>query len=209
MRTFFRWAAQSRLIDYDPTLPVSRAKVGRRLPRRLPHHVVADLVDAADGELQRALLLTFLHTGCRLSEVAGMRTERWDRCRQEITVIGKGDKERSIPLSDELVGAWERWERVEVLTRPGPMWPSMRRPEVGITPRSVANHLERIARVAGHQIRPHDLRHTCASNLVENGVDIAVVRQLLGHESLTSTSIYVDALGAQIRTALKGQRYLG
>lgn len=208
VRTFFAWAARSRVVDHDPTLAVPRAKQPRRLPRRLPDHVVADLIAAADTQLARTLFLVGLHTGCRLSEIAGMRVEHWDQTRGTLTVVGKGSKERVVPVVGELAYALTRWLEHEGLHRAGPMWPSMRRPERGLTPRSIAKVIERVGVDAGHHVRPHDLRHTCASDLVEAGVDLGVVRKLLGHESLATTSVYVDATTERMRAAQSGRQYL-
>ena len=204
VRTFFAQAAARGLIDADPTADTTRAKTPQAPPKRLTREAVRRLIDTAPP-MQRTQIVVLVNLGLRLSELAAMRIEHWNREADLLTVAGKGSKTRVLPLTGEVLAELTGW--VDVVRRrvDGPMWPHPRSGEA-LTPKWLGRQISAVGEQCGVVVWPHALRHTCASDLVEEGVDLAIVQQLLGHSSLTSTSIYVSAAPEHMREAMAGRR---
>ena len=204
----FRRYLQSRGVDGFETGPELK---GPRLPRRLPAVLaVEDLVDLLDKapwegarDLRDRTILELLYgTGMRLSELTGLKVRDVARHRKLVSVRGKGNRRRQIPLGAAALTALDRyWE-----SRGGP---SEDEPAIAgrgggpISPRTVqrlvARHLARVAR--GAKLSPHLLRHSFATHLLDRGAELRAVQELLGHASLASTQIYTRITMDRLRKA--------
>lgn len=205
IHTFYRWATARGVVESDPSAMLGRPKVVSRLPVVLRVPEAAALVeapDAAEGATDtdvavaardRAILELMYGSGLRVSEVAGLTIERVDLDRGRVTVIGKGDKEREIPLGDPAREAIEAWLAVRDLLKAGTrgeVFTNRRGRPIG--PRDIRRLVGRYAgaTLSGRRVTPHTLRHSFATHLLEGGADIRAVQEMLGHASVATTQRY-------------------
>lgn len=204
VRTFFSQAAARGLIASDPTADTNRSKTPQAPPKRLTREAVRRLIDTAPP-MQRAQIVVLVNLGLRLQELADMRIEHWNREADLLVVRGKGDRTRVLPVTGEVLGEMTGW--VDVVRRrvDGPMWPHPRTGEA-LTAKWIGRQISAVGERCGVVVWPHALRHTCASDMIADGIDLQVVREMLGHASLTSTSIYVSSHPDHMRQALTEKR---
>ncbi len=221
LKRFYRFLLKEGLRADDPASGLSGPKKPRPLPKVLSEDEVDALFKAADslegvaGYRARALLELLYAGGLRVSELVSLPLSAFARSEGLISVIGKGNKERWIPLTDaalDAVAAY-RWVRDEEL--PGKTTPTRRKAERYLFPSRTAKqgHLTRerfaqvlkeIAIAAGldpARVSPHVLRHAFATHLLANGADLRSVQTLLGHADVSTTEIYTHVLEERI-TAL-------
>ncbi len=218
LRGYYRWLKEVWGLEVeDPTATVARPRVGRRLPLYPTPEEVGRFVQGAQGEKEEALLKAlalFLYgTGLRISEALSLKTSNllWEGGKPVgLRVIGKRDKERLVPLSPIAQEALEAWLSVrgkgsEAIFGFLHTYPRAKKGK----PPSAA-YVE--ARFRGMALRmgldpkrftPHKLRHAYATALVEAGVELSAVKDLLGHESLATTGIYVHASRERLRRAVE------
>lgn len=204
IRTFFRWARREGIVSADPASLLGRPKVQSRLPSVLRPAEAAAIVEApvagtdsdpterAIALRDRALLELLYGSGLRVSEATGLTLDRLDLRRGRVTVMGKGSKEREVPMSDLAV------EAVEVYLERG-------RPDLSdgttdlvffnrrgnpMTPRDARAMIARLAGSTGRRITPHTFRHSFATHLLDGGADLRAVQELLGHASVATTQRY-------------------
>ena len=205
IHTFYRWAVSSGAVAEDPAALLGRPKVISRLPVVLRVAEAAALVEAPDaGEdasevesavalRDRAILELMYGSGLRVSEVAGVTVDRVDLDRGRVTVVGKGDKEREVPLGDPARQAVVAWLTVRSVLAPGEgdeLFINRRGRPIG--PRDIRRLVGRYGRAAlsGRRVTPHTLRHSFATHLLEGGADIRAVQEMLGHASVATTQRY-------------------
>jgi integrase/recombinase XerD len=209
LRGFFRWLKREGRIDADPTLQVERPQVGRPLPKTLTEADVEALLAAPDtatplGLRDRAMLEVLYATGLRVSELVGLTLHQVNMRQGVVRVVGKGDKERLVPLGDEALDWLQRYMREGRALLLGTQSSDMLFPgrRGGVMTRQTFWHrLRKMAREAGIQaaLSPHTLRHAFATHLLNHGADLRVVQLLLGHSDLSTTQIYTHV--AQQRLA--------
>jgi integrase/recombinase XerD len=201
----------------DPTVDVRPPRAPLRLPKAIDEEEVARLIDAAPpvdpvGRRDRAMLELLYGTGMRVSELVGLSLADLRSDTGLVRVVGKGDKERLVPLgrcADDALDGWlgeggrpalepRRWARrgdaeaVFLNTRGG-----------RLTRQGAWGVLKGRARRAGleDRVHPHVLRHSCASHMLAHGADIRVVQELLGHRSIATTQIYTRVTPEHLRRA--------
>jgi integrase/recombinase XerD len=199
-RTFFRHLALLGLRTDNPAADVPLPRRRRRLPRSLTPAEVERLIAAANGVAPRALrdraLVELLYGGgLRVSEAVGLDRASVDLENRLVRCIGKGDKERLVPLGREAVEAVRRY-----LARGRPFLDRRHRPELflnaqggALTRAGAFLVLRRLAAKAGlepERVHPHLLRHSFATHLLEGGADLRSVHEMLGHADLGTTEIY-------------------
>jgi len=205
IHTFYRWAKARGVVQDDPSALLGRPKVVSRLPvvLRVPEAATlveapeaaagASAADAAVAARDRAILELMYGSGLRVSEVAGLTIERIDLDRGRVTVFGKGDKEREVPLGDparESVEAWLVVRDVLQLGSGDALFTNRRGRPIG--PRDIRRLVGRYAgaTLSGRRVTPHTLRHSFATHLLEGGADIRAVQEMLGHASVATTQRY-------------------
>jgi integrase/recombinase XerC len=213
IHTFYRWAVSHEVVAEDPAALLGRPKVVNRLPvvLRVPEAaalveapvVTADAsdIDAAVALRDRAILELMYGSGLRVSEVAGLTTDRVDLERGRVTVVGKGDKEREVPLGDlarEAVAGWLAVRGVLGAGRGDELFMNRRGRPIG--PRDIRRLVGRYAGAAlsGRRVTPHTLRHSFATHLLEGGADIRSVQEMLGHASVATTQRYTHVSRARL-----------
>jgi integrase/recombinase XerC len=208
IHTFYRWASADGRVERDPALLLGRPKVVNRLPTVLRPSEAAALSEApatqaADdvGPMERAVelrdraLLELLYgSGLRVGEVTGLTVDRVDLDRGRVLVLGKGSKEREVPMSDfavDALGAWIATGR-PAMAAEGSRALFVNRRRRPLDPRDARRIVERYGGrlLPGRRVTPHTLRHSFATHLLEGGADIRAVQELLGHASVATTQRY-------------------
>ena len=197
LRRFFRFARERGKLKDDPTQGVRAPKVRRRLPEALDiDQVLALLEIPEDGELSvrdRAMLELFYGGGLRLSEVAGLTWSQVDFGEGMVRVMGKGRKERLVPVGRQALKALGRWRSIHQTLGDGSQ------SEIFISlsgkPLTTRAIQKRVAYWSQRQgldqhVHPHQLRHSFASHILESSGDLRAVQELLGHANLSTTQIY-------------------
>jgi integrase/recombinase XerD len=209
VRMLHRFLLREGDTDVDPAVSVVRPKVPRSLPRPLTVEQVSAILEApgdgdAPGLRDRAILETMYGAGLRISELVGLDVDDVDLEDGAVRAMGKGSKERIVPLGSYALAAVEAY-----LTQARPSLararsgPAMFLNQRGgrLTRQGVSNLLQSAVRRAGvrKRVTPHMLRHSFATHLLEGGADVRVVQELLGHASLSSTQIYTLVTNDRLR----------
>jgi site-specific recombinase XerD len=208
LRRYFRWAQQTGRIGSDPSAALCAPRGTATLPRVLTAAELESLVeggprtsDRPEFELRdRAVVELLYGSGLRVSELCGLRRSDLSGPKGTISVWGKGDKQRRVPISDPAAHAIARWmsegrpalanetspdDRVFLNRRGNPLGP-----------RDVRRLLDRRSPTPTH---PHALRHTFATHLLDGGADLRAVQELLGHADLATTQIYTRVSRERMR----------
>lgn len=210
LRQFYRWLLRENLADNDPTEQIESPRLGRPLPKSLSESEVEALLNAPaietpEGLRDRAMLEVLYATGLRVSELVGLQPDQLSVSRGLVRVVGKGGKERLVPLGDEAVRWVERFlgeSRPALLgARPcAALFPTRRGGP--LTRQAFWYRIKKHARVAGidQALSPHTVRHAFATHLVNHGADLRVVQLLLGHSSLSTTQIYTHVARERLQS---------
>ncbi|WOI54497.1 site-specific tyrosine recombinase XerD [Parvularcula sp. LCG005] len=215
IRQFYAFTYAEGLTADDPAQALERPKTRRPLPKVLGVDEVTLLLDrakadAATGAPKALRLLSMMEvlyaTGLRVSELCGLPRQAFDADCPWLNVIGKGDKERIVPLTEPAINATMDWlEALGPEAKAGYLYPS--RGKTGhITTARFAQLLKDLAAAAGvlpSRVSPHVLRHAFASHLLEGGADLRVVQQLLGHADITTTQIYTHVSTERLRRVME------
>jgi len=210
LRRFYALQLQQGTLRADPTLRVRAPKLPRRLPKNLSEAQVEALLAAPDAETtlglrDRAMLETLYATGLRVSELVGLTLAQVSLDMGVVRVLGKGSKERLVPLGEEAIGWLKRYlaagrpalvgdgksAALFVTARRGPL-----------TRQAFWALLKRLAVKAGipaASLSPHVLRHAFATHLLNHGADLRVVQLLLGHADITTTTIYTHVARERLK----------
>jgi integrase/recombinase XerC len=200
LKSFFKYQLHEGLVQVSPMRTIISPKMNKRLPQfvekadinTLFSHV--EFPDNWQGRTDRLLLQLFYNTGIRQAELVSLKERQVDNFKSTIKVLGKGNKERVIPVSTELLGllkeyiaekrkAFEHYDAEVLLVneKGKKLYPKY-------VYNSVKKYLSKITTISKKS--PHVLRHTFATHLMNNGADLNAVKELLGHSSLAATQIY-------------------
>jgi len=206
VRQFFRFLAIAGLIRFSPAAFISSPKASRRLPRCLSETEVGRLLSCATEPRERAVLELFYATGCRISELRGVRIEHVDFDAGEIRILGKGNKERVALFGREATAALRGYlaDRAR-----GFVFRNRRGRALSVNAiQNIVTDVARRARLSG--VHPHILRHSFATHLLNRGTDLRYVQELLGHASVATTMLYTHvAIADLIRTHQKCHPHAG
>lgn len=216
-RAFTRWAHRRGLMTHDPGVLLASPKVGRMLPGVLSQNEASRLLDvtaslADDGSpvglRDRAVLELLYATGIRVGELAALDVDDIDEDRRVVRVVGKGDKQRTVPVgvpAAAAVSVWRRDGRPALLTaRSGPaLFLGARGGRLDQRAVRTLVH-RRVADVPGApDLGPHGLRHSAATHLLEGGADLRSVQEILGHSSLATTQLYTHVSVERLRSTFE------
>ena len=214
LRRYFKWAQRTGLIPADPSIEIQATLGDGRLPRVLKKQEINVLLDAPRASVvdeigprrlrDDAVLELLYGSGLRVSELCALTLKSFDFERDLVRVLGKGNKERLVPLSQKSVRAIKAWlseGRLELLKK------SQRHTFIFVnlrgnplTPRDVRRLIDRRAPTPTH---PHAFRHTYATHLLDGGADLREVQELLGHADLGSTQIYTHVSKERLKKVHK------
>ena len=194
IRSCFRFLARRGVLEVNPARQVRSPRLGRRLPSVLPKDEATQLLDAAPeptvaGARDRALLELLYASGLRVAEGCGLDVDDVDLARRTVRVLGKGDKERVVPVGDTALEALDAYLELRGRER-GPLFLNARGGR--LSPRSAHRIVGRRARRAGigQRVTPHTLRHSFATHMLGEGADLRLIQELLGHRRLSTTQRY-------------------
>lgn len=206
LRCYFSWQVRQGRLGSDPARSLRAPSGGGRLPRVLSGGEMTSLLDvAAETVVDRrdlAVLELLYAAGLRVSELCGLDRGDIDLRGRTVTVLGKGGKQRRVPVHDAAVAALRAWfedGRDHMGGPPEAAFVNQRGARLG--PRDVRRILDRRAASPTH---PHALRHTYATHLLDGGADLRVVQELLGHSSLATTQVYTHVSKERLRSVYGG-----
>jgi len=209
LRQFYQHLLRLKAIQEDPSARVEAPKLGRPLPKTLTETEVERLLDAPDiedprGHRDRTMLEVLYATGLRVSELVSLTPQQVSLTQGVVRVVGKGGKERLVPLGEEAL-TWlrdyARGPRAELLGMRASdfLFPTAR--SACITRQAFWQLIKRYALAAGilKHLSPHTLRHAFATHLLNHGADLRVVQMLLGHSDLSTTQIYTHVARERLK----------
>ncbi|HLF50531.1 MAG TPA: tyrosine recombinase XerC [Methylomirabilota bacterium] len=193
-RSCLRFLARRGMIDGNPARQVRSPRLGRRLPSFLPKDEATELLDqkpeeSEAGRRDHALLELLYATGLRVAECCGLDPNDLDRSQGTVRVLGKGGKERVVPVGETALEAVDAYMKMRG-DGTGPLFRNARGGR--LTTRSVHRVVKERARQAGisQRVTPHTLRHTFATHMLGEGADLRLIQELLGHSRLSTTQRY-------------------
>lgn len=214
VRGFFKYLLLEEVIDTDPTELIDSPKIGRKLPEVLSVAEI-DALEAAidlskpDGHRNKAIIETLYSCGLRVSELVSLRVTDLFFTDGFIKVIGKGDKERLVPIGTKAITDINMYlmQRNSIDSRINPDSRNivfLNRWGRKLTREMVFTIIKKYAALAGikKNISPHTLRHSFATHLIEGGADLRAVQEMLGHESIQTTEIYTHLDNQYLRETI-------
>jgi integrase/recombinase XerD len=201
IRAFFKYCLMEQIINTDPSVLLETPKLKRALPDVLGFEEIESIINAIDlskpeGGRNKAILETMYSSGLRVSEVVNLRMSCLYLDVGFIRVIGKGDKERLVPIGEsaiKYINIYRNDIRVHMPIKPGQEdILFLNRRGAKLTRVMIFIMIKGLVKQAGitKNISPHTFRHSFATHLVEGGADLRAVQEMLGHESITTTEIY-------------------
>ena len=207
LRSFFRYAKRHKITSTNPTLTLVSPKLEKRLPTYLDEGAMKRLFESidtstADGRRNAAILELFYSTGMRLSELINLNVDDVDISQAVVKVTGKGSKQRILPVGRRAVNAIEQYLPDRTRLSGGT------EPALFLTPKGDRFYPQAIIRMVKGLIgevseiqkrSPHVIRHSFATHLLNRGADLRAVKELLGHESLSTTQVYTHVSTDQLK----------
>jgi integrase/recombinase XerD len=210
LRRYYRFLVRERLRADDPTALIAAPRQGRPLPKTLTAGDVEKLLDAPDvddtlGLRDRAMLELMYACGLRVTELVRLGAQQLNLQRGVVQVVGKGGRERLVPVGEEAQHWLERYlkqSRPELVGHATAEALFVSRRGEGMTRHNFWHLIKRYARIAGisPRLSPHTLRHAFATHLLEHGADLRAVQMLLGHRDLSTTQIYTHVTRARLKS---------
>jgi integrase/recombinase XerD len=195
LRSLFRWLHEEGIIELNPANKIKEPRVGKRIPKFLTEREIEYLRDACFSPMEKALFEFMFSTGCRIGEIVSLDRNSINWGNQSAIVRGKGDKEREVYFNIRC----DIWLKKYLDSRYD------NDPAIFVTERSphrmsiaqMRYIIKRISKRAGinKTIHPHQLRHSYATHLLNNGAPLEVIQSLLGHEKSETTRIYAELSG--------------
>jgi len=210
IRSFYKYLTnKAKLLETNPVQDLDSPRLKKTLPKYLNLEESMDLLDSVEGKNSSrdyCILTLFLNCGLRISELVGLN--KTDVRGDQLRVLGKGNKERMLYLNDACQQALENWmtERDSLtLVDQNALFVTLqnrRRISTAAVHKLVKNHLA-AAGLDSTQYSSHKLRHTAATLMLQNGVDVRTLQEVLGHDHLNTTQIYTHVDNEDLRTAAK------
>ena len=213
LKSFFKFLLKNNKIKSSPMVAINSVKVSRRLPSFVEQKDMEFLFsgiefpDTWEGKTNRLLLQIFYNTGVRLSELINLKESQVDKSSAVIKVTGKGNKERILPVSNQLLGEISKYilHKREIIAGYEPDVLFVNEKGKALYPKYVYRVVKKyLGSVSTNDKKnPHILRHSFATHLSNNGADINAVKELLGHSSLASTQVYTHNSIEKLREVYK------
>jgi integrase/recombinase XerC len=195
-RAFYRYLARQGRVEANPCTGIRPPKGPKRLPHTLSPDQMARLLEAEGDEplaiQDRAMFELIYSSGLRLAELVGLDLTSVDRGSGEVRVVGKGSKERIVPVGAQALAALADWLAVRALVAKDEHALFVGARGARVSPRVVQARLKALALAQGisQNVHPHALRHSFASHVLQSSGDLRAVQEMLGHASLSTTQIY-------------------
>lgn len=196
LRQWFAYLVKHEQLPANPALGIKAPKVGRHLPKNVDAEQVAQLLNTEATtplEIRDLAMMELMYSsGLRLSELQGLDLDRMDLVTREVRLLGKGNKERIVPIGSKALEAIHRWLEVRMSFNPQDNAVFLNNRGGRLSHRSIQLIMEKWGRKQGLEthLHPHKLRHSFATHMLEGSGDLRAVQELLGHSSLATTQIY-------------------
>ena len=212
VHSFYKFLLYNHYIDADPSELLQMPKMDRRIPVVLSVEEIDAMIQAIDlsqpeGQRNRAIIEMLYGSGLRVSELVNLKLSNMYLNDDYMLIEGKGSKQRLVPISQEARKQFDLWmqDRCHLTIEPGQEdFAFLNRRGHQLTRAMIFTILRRLCEKAGIQktISPHTLRHSFATHLLQNGADLRIIQQLLGHEDITTTEIYTHVSVQDLRDAV-------
>ena len=210
VKGFYRFLRQEHFMDTDPTELLLTPKIGRHLPEVLTIAEIDAMIAAidmskAEGQRNRAIIETLYGCGLRVSELVTLKLSQLYLEEHYVVIQGKGNKQRAVPISPvaiEQINLYlEQTRSHQVAQRGSEDILFLNRRGAMLTRQMIFHIVKQLCELAGVRkvISPHTLRHSFATHLLEGGANLRAIQQMLGHESITTTEIYVHIDRTRLR----------
>jgi integrase/recombinase XerC len=211
LKSFFKYQMKTGVLADTPMVTVVAPKISKRLPVFVEEKDMATLFDHVEfsddwnGRTERLVMRLFYSTGMRLSELIHLKESQLDASHSQVKVLGKGKKERIIPVSKELIADLLAYVSEKPVRIAGIVTVFVTEKGRTLQPRSVYAFVrEKLALVTTIRKKsPHILRHSFATHLMNNGADLNAVKELLGHSSLAATQVYTHNTIEKLKEVFK------
>lgn len=190
IRSFCKYLVIEEHLIKNPSLDISYAKLEDRLPKVMTKQVTNSVIDSAVNLRDKAALETFYGTGCRIDELINIKVEEINFADARVRVFGKGGKERVVPISVSAIAAIVDYISQRTVVSDY-LFPGLN-PENHLSTKAMYNLVVKYGKANGVAISPHKFRHSIATHLLSNGMDIRKIQELLGHENINTTTIYAQ-----------------
>ncbi len=213
IKAFFNYLILEKVVDIDPSELLESPRLGRKLPDVLTINEVEKIIQSVDlsqgeGERNKAILETLYGCGLRVSELINLKVSDLHFKEGIIMVTGKGNKQRLVPIGDQAkkqISTYLKFNRTQLtITKQDNDILFLNRRGKILTRQMIFYIVKNHAEKSGirKNISPHSFRHSYATHLVQNGADLRVVQELLGHVSITTTEIYTHLNREDLRKAI-------
>lgn len=210
VKGFYRFLRQEHFMDTDPTELLLTPKIGRHLPEVLTIAEIDAMIAAidmskAEGQRNRAIIETLYGCGLRVSELVTLKLSQLYLEEHYVVIRGKGNKQRAVPISPvaiEQINLYlEQTRSHQIAQRGSEDILFLNRRGAMLTRQMIFHIVKQLCELAGVRkvISPHTLRHSFATHLLEGGANLRAIQQMLGHESITTTEIYVHIDRSRLR----------
>ena len=211
LKSFFKYLLKQNVIQKTPMFGIVSPKIAKRLPQFVNEHdimkMAEDIVfpDTHEGKTDRLIVMLLYMTGMRVSELINLKESNIDYSYSHIKVLGKGNKERIIPTSNEMLQSLKKYMAEKPVAEVGITNVFTTKKGAAFNPRTVYNSVKKyLGQVTSIEKKgPHTLRHTFATHLMNNGAEMNAVKELLGHASLASTQIYTHLTIEKLKEVYK------
>jgi tyrosine recombinase XerC len=207
LRSFFRFLRREGYIKSDPAADISSPKLDKKLPKFLDVGKINTLIEKPDtsnlaGMRDRAILETLYSTGIRVSELVGLDMSDIDQIGGVVKVLGKGSKERIVPIGEKALDAIRKYNDKKDRRSRSRDAAFLNNRGGRLTDRSVRRMIDKYIKACAieEKISPHSLRHSFATHLLDRGADLRSVQELLGHMNLSTTQIYTHVTTERLKS---------
>lgn len=196
LRQFLTFLVQQGKLTANPATGIKSPKVGKHLPKNIDAEQISQLLNIESDEpmdiRDLAMMELMYSSGLRLSELQGLDLGDMDLATQEVRILGKGNKERIVPIGSKAVAALKRWLAVRLQFHPQDYAVFLNKWGKRLSHRSIQLAMQKWGEKQGlsNHLHPHKLRHSFATHMLEASADLRAVQELLGHSSLSTTQIY-------------------
>ncbi len=194
IKGFFKWLSVNGVIKHNPALAVEQPKLPKRLPKVLSMKEINELLNSSMSVLDKAVLELLYAAGLRVSELTDIQTNNIDLKAKYIRCIGKGSKERIVPIGNKACAAISKYlkERDFIIKKYNikSKYCFLKDNGKKLTRQDVYVFINSLGKNINKDISPHTIRHSFATHLLENGADLRVVQELLGHSDVSTTQLY-------------------
>ncbi len=194
LRGWFRWMIANELIDHDPTLSIEQPKIDKKLPKVLTISEMEKIFSQDLSLLEKIIVELLYASGLRVSELINLDVNNINLESGYLRCFGKGSKERVVPIGKEAIYSLKKYlkERDLILkkNKKNPAEFFLNERGLRISRQEVYKTISRLGKAINKHITPHTIRHSFATHMLENGADLRIVQELLGHCDVSTTQLY-------------------